>query len=399
MVDEGEPRRYEAAYDDPAVRETFPMADLIRESIADGGPRPLTPYYVDVAGLGDPDLAPAGRGQRRDAGARRTDSWPTSWAEGDCCDARSTSPAALLPSHRQDAVSGRVRGERRLGLWLTLPSFIVMILVTAYPLVYALVLSLFNYRLTDPAGTHVRRAAQLRGDPDRPGVVERLRDHAAHHRGHAWRSSWCSGFALRVRDATASSAAAAWCAPAILIPYGIITVVSAFIWRYAFAIDSGLRQPVVRALGRLQLVRRPLVVAVRHLPVRDLEDHAVHLAAPAGRAGAGARGPAGGGQGRRRHGLAAAVEGDPAEHEGGDHGRAAVPDARRVADLRQPVRHDRRRQQHRDGLVPGLPPERHAGEPRAGLGGLGAAVPHRGGDRVVFVKGFKTDLSQVEGGR
>lgn len=31
------------------------------------------------------------------------------------------------------AVSARVRGERRLGLYLTLPSYIVMLLVTAYP--------------------------------------------------------------------------------------------------------------------------------------------------------------------------------------------------------------------------------------------------------------------------
>lgn len=50
------------------------------------------------------------------------------------------------------SVSERVKGERRLGLWLTAPSFIVMILVTAYPLGYALVLSLYNYRLTDPNG-------------------------------------------------------------------------------------------------------------------------------------------------------------------------------------------------------------------------------------------------------
>ena len=73
-----------------------------------------------------------------------------SWAEGDCCDDR-CDPANLLGPHRV-AVSGRVRGERRLGMWLTLPSYIVMILVTAYPLIYALVLSLYNYRLTDPAG-------------------------------------------------------------------------------------------------------------------------------------------------------------------------------------------------------------------------------------------------------
>ena len=49
-------------------------------------------------------------------------------------------------------ISDRTRQERRLGLSLAAPSFVVMVLVTAYPLVYAVVLSLYNYRLTDPAG-------------------------------------------------------------------------------------------------------------------------------------------------------------------------------------------------------------------------------------------------------
>lgn len=50
MLDEGEPSPYAASYDDPKVRADYENADLIRESIADGGPRPLTPFYVDVAG-------------------------------------------------------------------------------------------------------------------------------------------------------------------------------------------------------------------------------------------------------------------------------------------------------------------------------------------------------------
>jgi len=36
-------------YEDPEVRKAFPMADLIRESIAGGAPRPQTPYYTDVS--------------------------------------------------------------------------------------------------------------------------------------------------------------------------------------------------------------------------------------------------------------------------------------------------------------------------------------------------------------
>ena len=49
MVDSGNPAAKAAAYDDPAVRKAFPMADLIRESINDAGPRPVTPYYNDVS--------------------------------------------------------------------------------------------------------------------------------------------------------------------------------------------------------------------------------------------------------------------------------------------------------------------------------------------------------------
>lgn len=50
MLDEGEPSPYAASYDNPEVRKAYPNADLIRESINDAGPRPITPYYVDVAG-------------------------------------------------------------------------------------------------------------------------------------------------------------------------------------------------------------------------------------------------------------------------------------------------------------------------------------------------------------
>src|SRR3954454_14150228 len=48
--------------------------------------------------------------------------------------------------------SDRSLRERRLGLMLSAPAFVVMVLVTAYPLIYAVVLSLYSYRLTDPSG-------------------------------------------------------------------------------------------------------------------------------------------------------------------------------------------------------------------------------------------------------
>ena len=49
-------------------------------------------------------------------------------------------------------LSDRAKGERNLGWRLAGPAFVVMLLVTLYPIGYAVYLSLFNYRLTDPAG-------------------------------------------------------------------------------------------------------------------------------------------------------------------------------------------------------------------------------------------------------
>lgn len=135
------------------------------------------------------------------------------------------------------SVSERAKGERRLGLYLTLPSYIVMLLVTAYPLGYALVLSLYNFRLTDPEG---RSFVGLRNY----GVI--LTD-------PVWWNDFVTTLAITVVTVAVELVLGFWFAfvmlrivrgrgplrTAILIPYGIVTVVSAFIWRYAFAIDSG----------------------------------------------------------------------------------------------------------------------------------------------------------------
>lgn len=49
MVSSGNPGAKSAVYDDAKVREAFPMADLIRDSINDSVPRPATPFYTDVS--------------------------------------------------------------------------------------------------------------------------------------------------------------------------------------------------------------------------------------------------------------------------------------------------------------------------------------------------------------
>ena len=58
-------------------------------------------------------------------------------------------------------LSDRSKAERRLGWLLAGPAFVVMLLVTAYPILQAVYDSLFYYRLTDPGQPVVHRAEQL----------------------------------------------------------------------------------------------------------------------------------------------------------------------------------------------------------------------------------------------
>lgn len=138
---------------------------------------------------------------------------------------------------RAPKASDRLRHERRLGLRLSAPAFAVMILVTAYPLAYALVLSLYRYRLTDPDGREfvgLKNYFVVLTDP-------------------VWWSSVSTTAIITVISVAVELVLGfgfAWVMyrillgrsiirTAILVPYGIVTVVSAFVWRYAFQLDSG----------------------------------------------------------------------------------------------------------------------------------------------------------------
>ncbi len=125
----------------------------------------------------------------------------------------------------------------RLGLWLTAPALAVMLLVTAFPIADAVWLSLFSYRITDPAG---RAFVGLRNY----GVV--LAD------ALWWRDVGttvaitvvCVSVELVLGMAVAlvmhrAAVGRRWVRAAVLVPYGIVTVVSGFAWRYAFALDTG----------------------------------------------------------------------------------------------------------------------------------------------------------------
>ena len=138
---------------------------------------------------------------------------------------------------RKVAMTERARHERRLGLSLSAPAFIVMVVVTAYPLLYAVVLSLYRYRLTDPGGREfvgLGNYATVLTDPIwwndfvTTSVITIVSVVVELVLGFCF--AWVMYRVIQGRALVRTG---------ILVPYGIITVVSAYIWRYAFQLDSG----------------------------------------------------------------------------------------------------------------------------------------------------------------
>jgi trehalose/maltose transport system permease protein len=135
------------------------------------------------------------------------------------------------------AASDRSKAENRLGLKLVAPAVIMMLLVTAWPMIQALYLSLFRYRLTAP------------DDREFIGVdnyVTVLTDSLF------WRDTWNTILIMVVTVAVELVIGFAFAMvmhriifarglmrTSILIPYGIITVVSAFAWQFAFSLNNG----------------------------------------------------------------------------------------------------------------------------------------------------------------
>ncbi len=152
-----------------------------------------------------------------------------------------TAPTDVTPlsdTEGQEArLSDRARAERNLGWKLAGPAFFVMLFVTMYPIGYAVYLSLFNYRLTDPSG---RRFVGL------GNYATALTDSLF------WQSFTTTfiivvvtlifelvfgfGIALVMHRIVLPRRTLR---TIVLIPYSIITVVSAFSWLYAARVDTG----------------------------------------------------------------------------------------------------------------------------------------------------------------
>ena len=133
--------------------------------------------------------------------------------------------------------SDRSRSEERLGWKLVAPAVIVMLAVTAYPMFQALYLSLYQYRATAP------------DDKSFIGLdnyVTVLTDQLW------WQDVWNTVVIMVVSVGVElvigfAFAYVMWkivfargvIRTSILIPYGIITVVSAFAWQFAFSLNNG----------------------------------------------------------------------------------------------------------------------------------------------------------------
>ncbi len=146
----------------------------------------------------------------------------------------STETAGAPPRAR---VTDRSRSEERLAWRLVAPAVVVMLAVTAYPILRALYLSLFQYRATAP------------DDREFLGIdnyVTVLTDPLW------WRDVWNTVLIMVVTVGVElvigfAFAYVMWkiifarglIRTSILIPYGIITVVSAFAWQFAFSLNNG----------------------------------------------------------------------------------------------------------------------------------------------------------------
>ena len=151
--------------------------------------------------------------------------------------------STLAPAARTAAVartphlSDRAKAERRLGVLLSAPAVLVLLGVAGYPILQAAYQSLFSYRLTAPD------AREFVG----------LHNYAMILSDSVWWTDF--GTTLLITVVTVAVELVLGFAfalvmhrlvfgrgivrTAILVPYAIITVVSAYAWQYAFATDSG----------------------------------------------------------------------------------------------------------------------------------------------------------------
>jgi multiple sugar transport system permease protein len=146
-------------------------------------------------------------------------------------------PATAAGPRGKPAITDRSAAENRLGQRLVAPAVILMLLVTAYPMLEALYLSLFRYRLTTPNDkgfVGLANYATILSDSlfwkDTLNTVIIMLVTVGVELVIGFAFAMVMHRIVFARGAMRTS---------ILIPYGIITVVSAFAWQFTFSINNG----------------------------------------------------------------------------------------------------------------------------------------------------------------
>ena len=290
--------------------------------------------------------------------------------------AQAAQPAAQARA-RHGSREGK-RAERRLGWLLCAPAAIVMLAVTAYPILYSVWLSLQRSDLKFPDDQEFIGLANYVTVLTNELLVDRVRGDRADHRGlggdrararhgagadHApdarRRAAWC---ARRRSSRTASSPSSP------RSPGGTRGRRAPATWPNLFAGGAPLTERasalaiiILAEIWKTTPFMALLLMAGLALVPEDLLKAASM-------------------DGATR--LAAVHPGDAAGDEAGDPGRAAVPHARRVPGLRQHLRADRRRQRHVVGVDAHLQQPDQGPEPRHRLHHVGADLHHGRDHRV-----------------
>jgi multiple sugar transport system permease protein len=147
-------------------------------------------------------------------------------------------PAATAPKKKgKTPLSDRSRAERKTAYLLCAPAVIAMLVVTGYPIAYAIYLSLQKYDLRFPAQKtfvglsnygEVLTSSTWWADVFNTAVITVFSVGIELVLGMI--------LALVMHRAIFGRGAVR---AAILVPYGIVTVVAAFAWKYAFASGTG----------------------------------------------------------------------------------------------------------------------------------------------------------------
>ncbi|NYJ02707.1 multiple sugar transport system permease protein [Nocardioides thalensis] len=149
-------------------------------------------------------------------------------------------PAAPAPAQKtsgRNTESDRLKAENRLGQKLVAPAIILMLIVTAFPMIRAIWLSIYDYSLTAPDEREIVGASNY---------ITALSDPLF------WKATGITVLYMVVTVAIELVIGFAFALvmhrvifgrgivrTSILIPYGIITVVSGFTWQFAFSYQNG----------------------------------------------------------------------------------------------------------------------------------------------------------------